>query len=194
MNPHDMAPPETTSRWLADTPLLQLEHPRIRLLALKLTQLRTGPWQKALACHAYVAGLEQGRVGDAARVSALEVLRMGRGDTRTQCTLLIALLRSLGIPARLLAVVHGDASPHAPFWAPQPPGPAVFTEAWINGQWRIVAAASGLVCPPGSSPARLDVFDDVQHYCQVVPREAQPGWALRGMQAMAAALTRAHAA
>jgi hypothetical protein len=41
-------PPSTpefddTGRWLINTPLLQFDHPKIRLLAKRLTQLKSGP-------------------------------------------------------------------------------------------------------------------------------------------------------
>jgi transglutaminase-like putative cysteine protease len=89
------------SRWLIDTPLLEIQHPRIRLLGLRLTQLKHRPEDKALACFLHVQNLPFGCLGDGTGVPALTVLQRGRGDCHTKSTLLVALLRSVGIPSRL---------------------------------------------------------------------------------------------
>lgn len=89
------------ARWLVNTPLLQFDHPRIRLRAQRLTQLQTTPRQKALACVNYVCSLPFGAIADSTGTSALQALNHGRGDCHTKSTLLVALLRSAGIPSRI---------------------------------------------------------------------------------------------
>lgn len=93
--------PEDPRRWLLDTPLLGLNHPKIRLLAMRLTQLQPGTRQKALACFEYIRAMPFGCLPDCNSVPALTVLQRKRGDCHTKSTLFVALLRSIGIPSRL---------------------------------------------------------------------------------------------
>jgi hypothetical protein len=53
-------------RWLFNTALLQFDHPKIRLLAKRLTQLKGGHREKALACFAHVRSLPFGCIADSA--------------------------------------------------------------------------------------------------------------------------------
>jgi transglutaminase-like putative cysteine protease len=92
---------DSPGRWLVNTPLLDIEHPKIRLLALRLTQLQQGDRQKALALFEHVRELPFACLPDGNSVSALTVLRRGRGDCHTKSTLLVALLRAIQIPSRL---------------------------------------------------------------------------------------------
>jgi hypothetical protein len=106
MKPSRLQKQETQSddspqRWLINTPLLHIEHPKIRLLAMRLTQLQQGERKKALACFDYVRALPFACLPDGNSVSSLTVLRRGRGDCHTKSTLLVALLRAIGIPSRL---------------------------------------------------------------------------------------------
>lgn len=89
------------TRWLRNTPLLQFDHPRIRLLAKRLTQLQATPVEQAVACFNHVRAMPFGCIADSTGTSAIGVLAAGMGDCHTKSTLLIALLRSLGIPARM---------------------------------------------------------------------------------------------
>lgn len=97
----DSLPPEDPGRWLVNTPLLGFNHPKIRLLALRLTQLQQGTRNKALACFEYIQAMPFGCLPDGNSVSALTVLQRKRGDCHTKSTLFVALLRSIEIPARL---------------------------------------------------------------------------------------------
>ena len=92
---------EDALRWIGSTEQLETTHPRIRMLALSLTQLKRTPREKALACFEYVRNLPFGCVGDGIHVRATEVLKRGRGDCHTKSTLLVALLRSMEIPSRV---------------------------------------------------------------------------------------------
>jgi hypothetical protein len=94
-------PEDSPQRWLVNTPLLDIQHPKIRLLALRLTQLQQGHRNKALACFRHVHRLPFACLPDGNSVSALTVLRRGKGDCHTKSTLLVALLRAIEIPARL---------------------------------------------------------------------------------------------
>jgi transglutaminase-like putative cysteine protease len=136
---------DTPARWLHDTPLLQYEHPKIRLLAQRLTQLKRTPAERAVACFEHIRALPFGCIADSTSTSALSVLSAGMGDCHTKSTLLVALLRSLGIPSRLRFVtlkpdflrgiidVGGEPIEHA------------FTELLLEDQW--VALDSYVVDP-----------------------------------------------
>lgn len=99
--PSASAASEEAVRWIRATEQLETTHPRIRLLALSLTQLQRTPHDKAVACFNYVRSLPFGSVGDGIYVRATEVLKRGRGDCHTKSTLLVALLRSIELPARM---------------------------------------------------------------------------------------------
>ena len=88
-------------RWLVNTPLLQFDHPKIRVLAMRLTQLQATPRQKALAIVNYIGALPFGAIADSTGTSAMAVLKRGMGDCHTKSTLLVSLLRSAGIPSRM---------------------------------------------------------------------------------------------
>ena len=133
-----LAQGDETQRWVVNTPLLQIDHPKIRLLAKRLTQLKATPRQGAVACFAYVRAMPFGCIADSTGTSALAVLRAGRGDCHTKSTLMLALLRSLRIPSRMrfvtmkpdflygLADLGGHPIEHA------------YTEVLLDGEWRAV--------------------------------------------------------
>lgn len=126
---------ETERRWLANTRLLQHDHPRIRLLALRLTQLKGPARDKALACYQFVRKLPFTCAADAPHTPSVEVLAARAGDSYTKSTLLVAMLRSLGIAARVRVVVlkaqylRGlmDIGDHAV--------EHVFCEVALEGEW-----------------------------------------------------------
>ncbi|GAB4205394.1 MAG: hypothetical protein Fur0019_07340 [Tibeticola sp.] len=101
LHPPSRSSSEDALRWIGSTEQLETTHPRIRLLALSLTQLLRTPQEKAVACFDHVRSLPFGCVGDGIHVRATEVLKRGRGDCHTKSTLLVALLRSIEIPARV---------------------------------------------------------------------------------------------
>ncbi|MBI2771986.1 MAG: transglutaminase domain-containing protein [Burkholderiales bacterium] len=98
----DAQPP---ARWIQDTALLQHDHPKVRLLGMKLTQLKSGNRDKAVACFEYVRSLKFSCAVDAVHMPSVEVLAARMGDGFSKSTLFIALLRSVGIPARLRIVL-----------------------------------------------------------------------------------------
>lgn len=126
---------EHDDRWLANTPLLQYDHPRIRLLAKKLTSLKASQREQALACYLHVRGMPFGCIADSTGTSAIGVLRAGKGDCHTKSTLLLALLRALAIPSRMRFVtmkpdfLHGiaDLGTH--------PIEHAYLEVLLDGQW-----------------------------------------------------------
>ncbi len=124
--------------WLCNTPLLNTEHPKIRLLAIKLTQLRPGRREKALACFEFIRHLPFGCVGNGTGVSSLVVLKRGQGDCHTKSTLFIALLRSLNIPARLRFVTLKPDFLHGILELGNQPVEHCCAEVWLDNRWLAV--------------------------------------------------------
>jgi hypothetical protein len=87
--------------WLASTPLLDLDDPRLRLKARALTQLCKNEREKALAVYGFVKRLPFAKPAKLRLRTAREVMDAGRGDADDKATLFIALLRAAGVPARL---------------------------------------------------------------------------------------------
>jgi transglutaminase-like putative cysteine protease len=126
---------DDTKRWLANTPLLDLGHPKIRLLAARLTQLKRTPRDQAVACYEYVRRMPFGCIADSTGTGAVAVLRAGMGDCHTKSTLLLALLRSLGIPSRLRFVTLRPDFLHGIIDTGGQPIEHGYVEAWLGGEW-----------------------------------------------------------
>jgi hypothetical protein len=103
------ADPDDPRAWLASTPLLDLEDPRLRMKVQSLTQLCKSPRDKAITVYGYVKRLTLCKPIKMRFRTAREVLEAGCGDADDKATLLVALLRGAGIPARLRYVeLRGD--------------------------------------------------------------------------------------
>ncbi|HET6828372.1 MAG TPA: transglutaminase-like domain-containing protein [Ramlibacter sp.] len=94
-------PADDPRAWLGNTPLLDLDDPKLRLKAHSLTQLCKSEREKALAIYGFVKRLPLRKAIKLRQHSPREVLEAGEGDADDKATLLIALLRAAGIPARL---------------------------------------------------------------------------------------------
>lgn len=129
---------DDAARWTRDTPLLQFEHPKIRLLAIKLTQLKRTPREQAVACFSHLRALPFGCIADSTGTSALSVLKAGMGDCHTKSTLLIALLRSLGIPSRLRFVTLSPEFLRGIIDTGGQPIEHGYTEVLLDGLWQAV--------------------------------------------------------
>jgi hypothetical protein len=87
--------------WLHSTPLLDLDDSKLRLKARSLVQLRRTDRDKALAIYSFVKRLPYAKRVKLHYPTAREVLEARAGDGDDKATLLIALMRSVGIPARV---------------------------------------------------------------------------------------------
>lgn len=88
-------------RWLGPTPLMDLEDPKLRLRVRALVQLCKNEREQALAVYGYVKRLPLARRWKARLLTAREVYDCGRGDAPDKATLLVAMLRIAGLPARI---------------------------------------------------------------------------------------------
>ena len=92
-------------QWLVSTRLMDLGDPRLRMRAAALVQLCHSDRDKALAVYAFVKRLPFDRPFKMAPRTARDVLDTGFGDAPDKATLMVALLRLAGVPARLRVVV-----------------------------------------------------------------------------------------
>jgi transglutaminase-like putative cysteine protease len=134
-------------RWTGPTPYLDFGAPHLKALAQTLAMGRPSAKARALAAFYYVR--DQVRFGFHPAFYALkasEVLSHGRGFCNNQSTLMVALLRALGVPARAhfvdisADVLDGVLDPRTPYVDHS------WTEAWIDGRW--VAVDAYIVDPP----------------------------------------------
>jgi hypothetical protein len=87
--------------WLHSTPLLDLADPKLRLKARSLTQLTRSEREKALAIYAFVKRIPYAKRIKLHYPTAREVIEQRSGDGDDKATLLVALLRAVGIPSRI---------------------------------------------------------------------------------------------
>ena len=121
-------------RWLGTTELLDLEDTRLRLRAHALTQLCKTEREKALAVYGFVKRMPFAKPLKLRLRTARQVIDAGRGDAADKATVLIALMRAAGIPARLRyielrgEVLRGLTSNVASAGRP-------VAEIWLNDCW-----------------------------------------------------------
>ncbi|MDF2954829.1 transglutaminase domain-containing protein [Candidatus Alkanophaga liquidiphilum] len=84
--------------FLAPTPLCEAHHPRIKEEALKITEGARNPREAAMMIFYYM--IDKIKFEMEPPKSALETLEEGGGNCFNKASLQIALLRSIGIPAR----------------------------------------------------------------------------------------------
>jgi len=88
-------------QWLGSTPLLDLDDPRLRMKVHSLTQLSKSPRDKAITLYGFVKRLTLCKPIKMRFRTAREVIEAGCGDADDKATVLVALLRVAGIPARV---------------------------------------------------------------------------------------------
>ncbi|MBK0394042.1 transglutaminase-like domain-containing protein [Ramlibacter algicola] len=120
--------------WLRSTSLLDLDDPRLRLRARSLTQLGKNDRERALAVYAFVKRMPFAKPLKLHTRTAREVLDAGCGDSPDKGTLIVALLRLAGIPARLhWYEMKGDIL--RGLVTRLESGSRPFVEAWIGERW-----------------------------------------------------------
>jgi Transglutaminase-like superfamily len=99
--PDTLLASDAPAAWLSATRLLDLEDSKLRIQAMRLTQLAQTDAHKAVLIHDFIKAMPFGCVVGFDHIPAGSVLRSGRGDCHTKGTLFVALLRCAGVPARL---------------------------------------------------------------------------------------------
>jgi hypothetical protein len=140
--PRTLPPPESIPApadddpraWLASTPLLDLDDPKLRLRVQSLTQLCKNEREKALAIYGLVKRMPFAKPFKMRLHTAREVLDLGRGDAPDKATLFVALLRLAGLPARLRYVqLRGEILRGLTSSMASASRPVV--ELWLGGGW-----------------------------------------------------------
>ncbi len=121
--------------WLVPTRLLDLDDPKLRIQALRITQLANTEIQKAILIHDFVKAMPFGCVAGFDHVTAAGVLKAGRGDCHTKGTLFVALLRSVGVPARLRFVTLPSAFLRGIIDVPNGTITHAIGEVYLDGRW-----------------------------------------------------------
>jgi hypothetical protein len=130
----DPASAQDAGRWLASSPLLDLEDPKLRLKAHALTQLCKTEREKALAVYGFVKRIPFAKPFKMRLHTAREVIDAGRGDAPDKATLLVALLRLAGLPARIRYVtLRGEILRGLTSSMSMASRPLV--EIWLNQRW-----------------------------------------------------------
>ena len=126
---------EDAGQWLVSTQLLDLDDPKLRIQAMRITQLASSARQKAVFIHDFVKSLPFGCVAAFDHVPAAAVLRAGRGDCHTKGTLFVALLRAAGVPARLRFVSLSSKFLAGIIDIPQESITHAVGEVYLSGRW-----------------------------------------------------------
>ncbi len=121
--------------WLGASPLFDLEDAKLRLRVHAITQLCTTERDKALAVYRFVKKMPLVRRVKLRSVTARQVIDAGAGDAVAKATLLVAMLRTAGIPARMRWVVlRGEVLRGlVPGRMQEAMRPLV--ETWLGGRW-----------------------------------------------------------
>lgn len=132
--PRPAADEDDPRRWLGCSPLFDLEEPKLRLRVRALTQLSKTERDKALAVYRFVKRLPLSRPFKLRLRTAGEVLKSGRGDAPDKATLLVAMLRVAGVPARIRYLsLHGGILRGLVPGLRHAMRPLV--EMWLDGRW-----------------------------------------------------------
>lgn len=139
------------AHWLGTTHLLDLDDTRLRLRVHSLVQHHHGARSAAMALLAFVRAIPFELAPRYGLRSARRVLDAHRAAWFEKSTLLIAMLRVAGIPARMRVVsVPGDilrglVQTHRPFFHP-------LVELWVDSRW--VRTDTHIYDPPMLAAAR----------------------------------------
>jgi hypothetical protein len=132
--PAASVPAQPLHRWLSSSPLLDLEDPRLRLRAHALTQLCKTERDKALAVYGFVKRIPFAKPFKLRLRTAREVIDIGSGDAPDKATVLLGMLRLVGIPARIRYVeLRGDILRGLTSNIAKAARPVA--EIWLNGNW-----------------------------------------------------------
>jgi transglutaminase-like putative cysteine protease len=144
--------------YLATSAFVAANHPRVKQFAQELLEgssaateasLPLGPVELALRLTQGVHKSLQRTPLDRQVVHPLQTLRVGSGDCVDQALLLVSLLRSQQIPARLAGGLAIDADQREQMQFD------MWTEAWLVDRWVALDPATGQV----AAPDRLKILD-----------------------------------
>lgn len=126
---------DAPSLWLSSTRLVDLNDPKLRILAMSLTQLADTDTQKVMAIHGFIKTMPFGCAASFEHMSAGDVLRSGQGDCHTKGTLFVALMRCAGLPARLRFVTMPSDFLHGIISLPKINVVHAIGEVYVGERW-----------------------------------------------------------
>lgn len=116
--------PDEVSRYLASTAFIQSDHPDIMEKARAIVGDRTGRVEKVLAIYEWVFRKVE-KAPTISMPSALDVLRNMEGDCNEHTYLFVALVRAVGIPAKVVVgLLYSNGAFYYHAW------PAVCVGSW----------------------------------------------------------------
>ena len=120
--------------WLGSSAILDTEDPRLRLRAVAITQLCRTERDRILALYAYVKRIPFAKPRKLRLHTARDVLDATTGDAEDKASLLVAMLRCCGFPARLRYIeMHGDVLQGLTTAMPSVARPVL--EVWRQDRW-----------------------------------------------------------
>ncbi|MGD9874067.1 MAG: transglutaminase family protein [Kiritimatiellia bacterium] len=158
VEPFSAGPQPDPKLFLAASPFVQSDHKDIIARARQITGKSQSKPDKARAICDWVYEYVE-KDPAASLPSAIEVLRVGKGDCNEHTYLFVALARAAGIPARIcIGAVYLDGSFYYHAW------PAVFLDGWVEmdptfGQHE--ADASHIFLCEGESAAQVRLLQVV---------------------------------
>ena len=134
MNPSLPASVDDPSQWLGPTALVDPECPRLRLKAQSIAQHGRTEREKVLALYGAVKRIPFGKPIKLRLRTGKEVLEAEHADAEDKATLLTAMLRSQGFPARLQYVeLHGEILRGLTRAISSAARPVL--QVWMDGRW-----------------------------------------------------------
>ncbi|NVB38266.1 transglutaminase family protein [Pseudenhygromyxa sp. WMMC2535] len=130
----------TENAWLAPTPIADFDHPSLATLVESRGWRQLSTYDKIGAAYAFVKDEIAFGYNRSDDLPASEVLRDGYGQCNTKGNLLLALLRSLGVPARFHGFTIDKALQRGaiPEWL-FPLSPSRILHSWVEvqhgGEW-----------------------------------------------------------
>ena len=120
--------------WLHNTPLLDLDDPKLRLKARSLTQLAKSDRERAVAIYGFVKRIPYTKRIKTHYPTAREVLEWRGGDGDDKVTVLMALMRCAGIPSRI-RYMEMDGQMLRGLIPGRTPAARPLSEFWLGGRW-----------------------------------------------------------
>lgn len=127
---------DAPANWLGPTRLINSRHCKVRSVASTIAPSSAAPKDRAIAIFHYVRDqIEFGFAGGFWKQTASDVLTVGKGFCQTKSTLMVALLRAAGVPARQVFVdikadvLSGILDPGTPYVDHS------YVEVFIEGRW-----------------------------------------------------------
>ena len=130
------SPPPDGDAYLAATNVIQSDAPALQRRAAALTRDVTRVDEIAWSLYQYAASFLRSPEGELAPSDALGVLTAERGSGAGKARLLVALFRSVGIPARLVGGLRLED-------AARKRSTISWVEAWLDGSWVPFDPANG---------------------------------------------------